>query len=371
MITGDGFQFRDLRIDCGAYTQTPATDNSYIPWLTDEGFIKSGENKVAFTSNTPFKAYTLRSFPKGHKNCYKLPFYHAYYKFLFRAGFYYGNYDGLSNPPSFRLEIDGILWANVTTSMSEDIIYYELLYITKKSKVSVCLIRAMDYDVPFISSLEAYNIYDAYNWMDNTTPLYLHSRINYGADTSIEQSMNYDAEKYHRIWKSKEMSNYLNIQADSISYDYLIGENRPPLPVMGYAIQATNLRDSIYLCIDFSPRTAVKAYFVLYFMDPVFRLEKNQTSSVEIYIDNNKMAVTDIPNINTFLENQFHVVTLYSVPVNGSANVTISPAEGSTLAPLLNAMEVFSDVSESGHLFNLSSSLFIISLHLLVILLVT
>ncbi|XP_059663816.1 uncharacterized protein At1g24485-like [Cornus florida] len=387
-------RFQDLCIDCGAYSETPDTDKSYVLWQTDEKFIKTGDNKFLSTSHTQFQMNTLRFFPKGCKNCYTLPIYDADARYLFRAGFYYGNYDGLSNPPSFYLEIDGNLWANVTTSMSEEMIYYELLYVTKKSRVRVCLIRTMDSDVPIITSLEAYYIIDAYEWMDNTTALYLHSRINYGADTSVDpdklkgnhwaislasitspsskerQSIDSSAECYNRIWKSKEMSNYVNIHANYISHYYLLGENRPPWPVMGYAIQSQNLTDSIYLSIDFSPRTAVQAYFVLYFMDPISRLAQNQTSSVEIYIDNSKMAVTDIPNINSLSYNQFHVVSLFSVPVNGSSNVTISPAEGSTLAPLLNAIEVFSviDVSEGGHLFKCSSVLFIISFHFLLIL---
>ncbi|XP_059656278.1 uncharacterized protein At1g24485-like isoform X2 [Cornus florida] len=363
-------RFQDLCIDCGAYSETPDTNKSYILWQTDEKFIKTGDNKFLSSSHTQFQMNTLRFFPKGRKNCYTLPFYDVDAKYFFRAGFYYGNYDGLSNPPSFYLEIDGNLWANVTTSMSEEMIYYELLYVTKKSRVRVCLIRTMDSDVPIITSLEAYYIIDAYEWMDNTTTLYLHSRINYGADTSVEQSIDPSAERYNRIWKSKELSNYVNIHANYISHYFLLGENRPPWPVMGYAIQSQNLTDSIYLSIDFSPRTAVQAYFVLYFMDPVSRLAQNQTSSVEIYIDNNKMVVTDIPNINSSSYNQFHVVTLFFVPVNGSSNVIISPAEGITLAPLLNAIEVFSaiDVSEGGHLFKFSSVLFIISFHFLLIL---
>ncbi|XP_059658593.1 uncharacterized protein At1g24485-like [Cornus florida] len=358
----ESYSSYNSRIDCGASTQTPATDNSDITWQTDEGLIKTGKNKVLPTSQTHFQMNTLRYFHKGHKNCYTLYFYDAYEKYLFRAGFYYGNYDGLSNPPRFRLEIDGTLWAKVTTSINEEMVYCELLYITKKSQARVCLIRTMDNNVPFISSLEAYKIYDAYNWMDNTTALYLHSGINYGANASVEQNIDFRAEPYNRIWKSKEMSNYLSIQADSIYQIYSFAENMPPWPVIGYAIQAPSLTDSIYLSIDFSPRTAVQAYFVLYFLDPVSRLAQNQTSSVEIYIDNNKMAVTDIPNID-ILDEECRVVTLFSVPVNGSANVTISPAEGSTLAPLLNAMEVFSaiDVSEGGHLFNFSLHHFITS----------
>lgn len=47
------------------------------------------------------------------------------------AEFVYGNYDGISGPPRFMVEIDGNLWANVMTSMSpEEPLYYEVIYWT-------------------------------------------------------------------------------------------------------------------------------------------------------------------------------------------------------------------------------------------------
>ncbi|KAI7982959.1 hypothetical protein LOK49_LG15G01495 [Camellia lanceoleosa] len=104
-------------------------------------------------------------------------------------------------------------------------------------------------------------------------------------------------------------------------------------------------------------------------MDPLYRSSPNQTSRVEIYVNNNKLAVADVPNFGRYEECQ--VVTLFPVPIVGSAaNVTISPAEGSTLAPLLNAIEVFSaiDVSKAAHLFKFSV-IFVIFLELIVILL--
>lgn len=129
---------------------------------------------------------TLRFFPKGNKNCYKLLFWYSRYEYLFRAGFYYGNYDGLLKPPSFRIEVDGNFWANVTTSMSEDPVYHELIYVTKSDHATVCLVRTKDDEIPFISSLEASAVYESYTLMDNNTALYLHSRINYGANKSVE-----------------------------------------------------------------------------------------------------------------------------------------------------------------------------------------
>ena len=132
------------------------TDDGLVKWQTNEQF-KNGENKI-LSSNTTIQMNTLRFFPEGPKNCYKLPFYDSYRKYLFRAMFYNGNYDRFSTPPSFGLEFNGKLWANVTTSISKEPVHYELVCITKKDEVKVCLVRAKEDEIPFISSLEAIEI---------------------------------------------------------------------------------------------------------------------------------------------------------------------------------------------------------------------
>ncbi|KAM7501992.1 hypothetical protein LguiB_000896 [Lonicera macranthoides] len=184
--SSDVRRYSHLFIDCGALTQNNVSDQSIVKWQTDEQFIKKGENKLLPSNTASIELTTLRFFPEGNKNCYKLPFYNSYRKYIFRATFYYGNYDGLSKPPSFGLEFNGKLWANVTTSTSEEPVIYELIYIIKKDEAEVCLVRTNEDDTPFISSLEAIVAYDAYNMMDNNTALYLHSRINYGANASVE-----------------------------------------------------------------------------------------------------------------------------------------------------------------------------------------
>lgn len=66
-------------------------------------------------------------------------------------------------------------------------VYSELIYMTKKKQTTVCLTRDSNDEVPFISSLEAKSmIEDMYRLMENNTALYLHSRINYGANRSLE-----------------------------------------------------------------------------------------------------------------------------------------------------------------------------------------
>ncbi|KAL7201818.1 hypothetical protein ACSBR1_033508 [Camellia fascicularis] len=254
--------YTTLHIDCGSLNPTYSTPDRILEWHTDQDFIKSGKNqiiKILPTKHTLIQTMnTLRFFPKGNKNCYNLPLFTQYKKFLFRAGFYYGNYDGLSKPLSFQLEIDGKFWANVTASLSEEPVYHELLYIIKGEKVTVCLVQTTDDEVPFISSLEATELLsDSYKFLDKNTALYLHSRFNYGANESVEQTVDVSNEINNRIWKSKGLPDYLNIHSDLTPSGHLFYENNPPWPVMVYAIQAHNITDSIYLTFNFSPQTAV------------------------------------------------------------------------------------------------------------------
>lgn len=184
--------YEELLIDCGSSQQTTITDRDSLnsTWHTDEQFVKTGQNAILAPNQVFNTMNTLRFFPSGNRNCYDLLLGSPNVKFLFRAGFVYGNYDGLSRPPSFKLEIDGNLWANVTTSMTqEEAVYHELIYKLKKQRATVCLVRTSNDEVPFISSLEAVIMGDdphLYRLMENDTALYLHSRINYGANQSVE-----------------------------------------------------------------------------------------------------------------------------------------------------------------------------------------
>lgn len=49
-------------------------------------------------------------------------------------------YDGLSRPPSFKLETDGNLWANVTSCTSQqEPVYHEAIYRTVQKKRQPCV----------------------------------------------------------------------------------------------------------------------------------------------------------------------------------------------------------------------------------------
>ncbi|XP_057998059.1 probable LRR receptor-like serine/threonine-protein kinase At1g51860 [Hevea brasiliensis] len=262
-------RYSNLRIDCGASSQKP-TRNPHglnVSWLTDENFACTGENQLLRYSQNFSTMNSIRYFPDGQKNCYFLPLYlspsPSNTKFLFRAGFYYGNYDGLSKPPSFNLEMEGNFWATVTTNSTSNNkpVFHEMIYMIKRDGVQACLFN-VGHGIPFISSLEATTI-DSYWLMENKRALLLYSRMNYGAN------------------RSKEMPEYLNIVYDRIVDDTMMDENYPPWPVMQTAIQAKIVLDSIYLSVNFSTQTIAVAHFVLYFKEPINRYPENSIAQAQ------------------------------------------------------------------------------------------
>lgn len=161
--------------------------STYATWYTDQIYIQSGEKaKTAdgrFLSSYPLN--TLLAFPTGTNNCYHLPL-AMQGKFIVRAGFYYGNYDHLSEPPTFALEIDSNISLIVDTSISDDPIFHEVMFVTRKDHVNVCLVRTQKGHTPFISSLEtAFVPDDFYEFMREDMVVYLERRTNYGANSSI------------------------------------------------------------------------------------------------------------------------------------------------------------------------------------------
>ncbi|KDO37012.1 hypothetical protein CISIN_1g040103mg [Citrus sinensis] len=78
------------------------TNDDITKWRTDQEFINVGKNFLLTPNQNINTMNILRFSPDGNKKCYKLPLSCAVCKFLFQARFFYGNYGGLSKPPSFR-----------------------------------------------------------------------------------------------------------------------------------------------------------------------------------------------------------------------------------------------------------------------------
>ncbi|XP_039158260.1 putative leucine-rich repeat receptor-like serine/threonine-protein kinase At2g19230 [Eucalyptus grandis] len=170
-----------ISIDCGApndYTD----ENTNMTYKVDDGFIGSGKNMsisgLIYQSN--LRCTNLRFFPDGLRNCYTLrPDQGKNGKYLIRALFCYGNYDGKNQAPLFDLYIDVNYWATVGASSA---IVEEIIYVPKADDIRVCLVKTGN-GVPFISALELRALDDDVYPLESGF-LQLSTRINLG-QTSV------------------------------------------------------------------------------------------------------------------------------------------------------------------------------------------
>ncbi|XP_058111156.1 uncharacterized protein At1g24485-like [Magnolia sinica] len=247
-----------LGIDCGSVNYV---DSNGIRWYSDNLFIYPGNNSQVLINTTiaSQQMSTLRFFPDRNKNCYILPVF-AYRKWLLRAGFYYGNYDGQSRPPTFDLQFDGNLWATVTTSLDEPS-FFEVIMIPTRENVSICLARTVDGGVPFISSLEILELgMNMYGWMQGNQVLFKEYRLNFGATEMVR----YPDDEYDRFWDPAIPTGYKTVTADYPSLNQSVDDD-PPLTVIKTAIEAPSPSDKIILSFPVPQQRSI--YVTLYFTE--------------------------------------------------------------------------------------------------------
>jgi hypothetical protein len=148
-----------MSIDCGLDANYSGyTDKvTGILYVSDGSYIDVGENhRIAPDLESSFvgSAQTLRSFPSasGQRNCYALPTV-AGTRYLIRATFAYGNYDGKN---SSALEFDLHLGSNYWDTAKPDTtgsIAYEAIFVAWAGWAPVCLVDT-SHGTPFVSILE-------------------------------------------------------------------------------------------------------------------------------------------------------------------------------------------------------------------------
>ncbi|KAL6137557.1 hypothetical protein ACLB2K_062849 [Fragaria x ananassa] len=127
-----------------------------IKYISDATLINTGERKSVLPANRnnyQQQYWSLRSFPQGTRNCYKINVESAT-KYLIRASFFYGNYDGENKLPIFELHLGPNLWDsvsldNASIATNKEIIHYVS---AKKDYLDVCVVKTGS-GVPFISTI--------------------------------------------------------------------------------------------------------------------------------------------------------------------------------------------------------------------------
>ncbi|KAF3776607.1 Uncharacterized protein EJ110_NYTH47777 [Nymphaea thermarum] len=150
VVSSQGVQA--LNIACGATASFTDPDGNH--WVGDYQFIGSGSTaSVQFTSpRAPFLS-TVRYFPYGSMNCYRIPGVTQGAAIKVVAFFQYGDYDSLALPPTFLLQIGSGGWTSVQTSA--ELVWYTLTYQAVANTVSVCLAPDSTRRIPFISAIQS------------------------------------------------------------------------------------------------------------------------------------------------------------------------------------------------------------------------
>ena len=126
----------------------------------------------------------MRSFPNGTRNCYSVGPVVEGQRYLVRAGFFYGNYDGKNSPPEFDLYLGVNLWQTVKT-LSDDTVLPEMIVVSPENALQVCLVKTGS-GTPFISVLEVRPVQDSLYTMVNSSHFLAlrENRVDYGGNQS-------------------------------------------------------------------------------------------------------------------------------------------------------------------------------------------
>ncbi|VAH09497.1 unnamed protein product [Triticum turgidum subsp. durum] len=121
----------------------------------------------------------------GTRSCYTLQSLVAGLKYLIRAKFWYGNYDGLDRAPVFDLHVGVNYWTTVNISNANTPVIYEIIAVVPGESVQVCLVNTGS-GTPFISALDLRPLKNGLYPMANATQgLVLHTRANFGRDDGV------------------------------------------------------------------------------------------------------------------------------------------------------------------------------------------
>nr|CAB3464666.1 unnamed protein product [Digitaria exilis] len=177
-----------ISIDCGIPEQSSYVDvATKLPYVSDAGFTDAGANhniSAEYIKPSFSKRYlNVRSFPDAPRSCYTLGSLTPGSKYLLRAVFMYGNYDGLRRPPAFDLHLGVNFWTTVNITAPTD----------------VCLVDTGT-GTPFISGLDLRPLDSAlYPQANATQGLVLLARRNMGP-TDATLVVRYPDDPYDRAW---------------------------------------------------------------------------------------------------------------------------------------------------------------------------
>ncbi|CAM0954479.1 unnamed protein product [Alopecurus aequalis] len=344
-----------ISIDCGLPESVAGyVDNgTKLSFVSDAGFIDAGTNHNMSTEYiTPSMGtsfHNVRSFGgagASARNCYTLRSLVSGLKYLVRAMFMYGNYDGLNRAPVFDLHLGVNYWTTVNISDADTPVIVELIAVIPGDSAQVCLVNTGS-GTPFISSLSLRPLKNSLYPMANATQgLVLVFRANLGPTDS--KLIRYPDDPHDRIWfpvsKPTEWSEITTTnKVQNIDNDFF----EAPSAVMQTAITPINATSPIEFSWDAEPSANDPApgYICILHLSELQLLPPG--AARQFVVTMNGLFWYG----RGFSPQYLYSDTLYNTGPNygfHEYNVSINATANSTLPPILNGLEIFSVVPTTG-----------------------
>uniref|UniRef100_A0A9I9DZQ2 Protein kinase domain-containing protein n=1 Tax=Cucumis melo TaxID=3656 RepID=A0A9I9DZQ2_CUCME len=325
-----------ISIDCGISGISSYKDSvTNIKYISDVNFTETGISKSISsdfnTTTLPQQFRYVRSFPEGERNCYTIKLAQGKgYKYLTRASFMYGNYDGQGRAPVFDLYMGVDKWDTVVMGNESNIIIKEVVHVLPTSSICICLVNT-GFGSPFISALELRLLKNA-SYATDFDLLALHRRLDIGS--TINRTVRYNDDISDRIWVPSNFLNYKIISTSSTVDS--VGSNSYNLPriVMRTAITTYNASDPLEF--RWAPEDPSARYHIFLHFADLEKLQANQLREFNIYQNGNYFH-------GPFSPDYLQSTTLFSVsPLSGEKIAfSLSKTNASNLPPILNALEIY------------------------------
>ncbi|PNT70862.1 hypothetical protein BRADI_2g19250v3 [Brachypodium distachyon] len=336
-----------ISIDCGLPGETGyVNDTTKLSYATDAGFIDAGTNhNISAEYITPSLVrswYNVRSFPSpaGTRNCYTLRSIERGLKYLIRARFKYGNYDGLDRPPVFHLYVGVNFWTAVNVTRPDEAMLMEVIVVVPDDYVQVCLVNT-GAGTPFISGIDLRPLKRTlYPQAIASQGLVLHARINFGP-TDVSGIVKYPDDPHDRVWMPwANAADWAVIsttkKVQNIEHDLF----DVPTAVMQTAIRSPNIWQGIEFLWDAvpQPNDASPGYIAIMHFSELQQLPSGAVR--EFYVNLNGKSWFSSGFRPDYL---YTSATYISIPSRHSRyDVTINATANSTLPPIISAAEVYS-----------------------------
>ncbi|VAH12599.1 unnamed protein product [Triticum turgidum subsp. durum] len=342
-----------ISIDCGlAEEASYVDDTTTLAYVSDAGFTDAGTNYNISAEYLGFsrRGHNLRSFPDGVRNCYTLRSLVSGLKYLIRASFLYGNYDGLNRPPaSFDLHIGVNFWKTVNMSTwgadQGNTATVEAIIIMPNDLLQVCLVNTGS-GTPFISSLDLRPLKRTfYPQATAEQGLVMLARLN-AAPVNKTGTIRYPDDPHDRLWYPW-FDATIWAEISTTERVYGIGDDlfEVPWKVMQTAIVTRNASENIWFgweSLDAEPRDddpSRPGYVAILHFAELQLLNASNGELRQFYINlNDELAYPTGFTPEHLISNAIYDTK----PSRHSGyNFSINATTNSTLPPILNAVEVY------------------------------